>query len=253
MFQPASLKGDSPTPIDEKIRKKYLFIYFIIILMSLIPSVLFEYYYFILLWKPDLRIYFFLLSPLNIISVIYILQCSALIISKIALTLCNLLHYPKEGVFERNIKDKDYLFWNIRNIIKKWPLYISATNPFPWLKNRFTLRFFGVKIGKNCICDNAWISSEFIEVGNNVIIGMGSTILSFGMDHNKFFLRKITIEDNVTIGAKCVILPGAHLQENVKVSAHSYVNFEQNLRENGIYKGHPVELKKEDHTGEVNE
>ena len=30
MFQPASLKGDSPTPIDERIRKKYLIIYVLI-------------------------------------------------------------------------------------------------------------------------------------------------------------------------------------------------------------------------------
>ncbi|MGV9173188.1 MAG: acyltransferase [Promethearchaeia archaeon] len=253
MFQPASLKGDSPTPIDEEIRKKYIIIYILLIMESFIPPVIFEYYYLIIFWRAALRVYFFLFLPLNFILAIYLLQCSALIFSKFALIICNLIHHPKEGVFERDRQDRDYLFWNIRNLIKKWPLYLSATNPFPWLKNRFTLGFFGVKIGKNCICDNAWISSEFIEIGDNVIIGMGSAILSFGMDHDKFFLKKITIKDNVTIGAKCVVLPGAHIGKNVKISAHSYVDFEQELLANNVYKGHPVEIKEKENKGDKNE
>lgn len=244
MFQPASLKGISPVPIDEKIRRKFLPFYFIIIIFSIIPTVFFEFYYFEFMWNTEQIFFFFLLLPFNLFIAVYILQISALFISKLVLVFCNLIHRPKEGVFERNIEDKDYFYWNIRNMIKKWALYVTASNPFPWLKNRFTLRVFGVKIGKNCICDNAWISSEFVKIGNNVLIGMGSTIISFGMAQDKFFLKRITIEDKVGIGAKCVILPGAHLKKNAKVSAHSYVDFEQTLLENCTYNGHPAELEK---------
>ncbi|MGQ4872875.1 MAG: acyltransferase [Promethearchaeia archaeon] len=245
MFQPASLKGDSPTPIDERLRKKLLSIYLFIIIYSLIPFILFEYYYILLFWKEDLYLYFFLFFPFNIFLAVFIVQLSALIISKLFLIIINLIHLPKEGQFRRDIKDKDYFFWNLRNSVKKWPLFISASHPFPWIKNRFTLRFFGVKIGKRSICDNSWISSEFVKIGKNVIIGMGTTILSFGIEQDKFILKKIIIEDDVLIGAKCVLMPGTVIKQGVKLSAHSYTPYNSILKENGIYIGHPAKLIEE--------
>ncbi|UCC18163.1 MAG: hypothetical protein JSV62_08575 [Promethearchaeota archaeon] len=243
MFQPASLKGDSPTPIDERLRNKYLFLYIMIIILSFIPCILFEWIYFIYLWKEDLYLLSIFLFPFNILFLIHLLHLSAILFSILFLTLVKLIYLPKEGVFDRAIKDKGYFYWNLRNIIKKWPLFITASNPFPWLKNRFTLRFFGVKIGKKGIHDNCWISSEFVLIGKNVIIGMNSTLLSFGIEQDKFILKKINVEDDVLIGAKCVLLPGTHIKRNTKLSAHSYTNFNDVLKENSIYIGHPARLK----------
>ena len=160
MLQPASLKGDSPTPIDERVRNKYLIFYLSIIILSFIPCSLFEYWYYISFFQPGLHWIFFLFLPFNIFILIYILQLSALLFSLLFLTIIKLLHPPREGIFKRDMTDKDYRYWNLRNTVKKWPLYIAASNPFPWLKNRFLLRFFGTKIGSHCICDNSWISSE---------------------------------------------------------------------------------------------
>jgi carbonic anhydrase/acetyltransferase-like protein (isoleucine patch superfamily) len=67
--------------------------------------------------------------------------------------------------------------------------------------------------------------------------------LSFGIEQDKFILKKIVIEDNVLIGAKCVLLPGTYIKTNVKLSAHSYTKFNQVLKENSIYIGHPAKLK----------
>lgn len=173
----------------------------------------------------------------------YLTQISALIISVLILTIINLIHEPKEGIFKRSINDRDYLYWNIRNVVKKWPLFILASNPFPWFKNRFVLRFFGVKIGKNSICDNSWISSEFINIGDNVIIGMASTLLSFGIEQENFILKGIRCENDVLIGAKCVLLPGTRLKKGAKLSAHSYTDHNMILEENSIYQGHPAKLK----------
>jgi len=244
MFQPASLKGDSPSPIDEGIRNKYLFLYLIIVFLSFYPCIILEYVYVILLWKTGFYLIFFLLVPLNILILIHVLQLSAVLFSFLFLTIIKLLFLPKEGVFDRDLKDKNYLFWNLRNIAKKWPLFINGSNPFPWLKNRFILRFFGVKIGKKGINDNSWISSEFVSIGNNVILGMGSTLLSFGIEQDKFFLKRIIIEDNVLIGAKCIIMPGTHMEQNAKLSAHSYTKIDDVLIENSINIGHPAKMKK---------
>lgn len=244
MFQPASLKGDSPTPIDERIRNKCLILYIFIIILSFIPCILFEWVYFVLLWIEGLYLLSIFLFPFNILVLIHLLHISAILFSILFLTIINLIYPPKEGVFNRTIDDKNYIYWNLRNIIKKWPLFITASNPFPWFKNRFTLRFFGVKIGGNGIHDNSWISSEFVSIGKNVIIGMNSTLLSFGIEQDKFILKKIVIEDDVLIGAKCVLLPGTHIKHNTKLSAHSYTNFNHVLEENSIYIGHPAKKRK---------
>jgi acetyltransferase-like isoleucine patch superfamily enzyme len=243
LFQPASLKGDSPTPIDERIRNRFIILYIIIMIISFIPCSFFEYYYMLYFWKDSFYWLFFLLLPFNALILIYLLQITATIIAALILRVINLIHKPKEGNFRRSIKDKDYLYWNIRNIVKKWPLYITASNPFPWLKNRFTLRFFGVKIGRYSICDNCWISSEFISIGNNVIIGMNSTLISFGIEQDNFILKKSIIEDNVLIGAKCVILPGTLIKQNTKLEAHSYTNYNDILKEDSLYSGQPAKLK----------
>ena len=243
MFQPASLKGDSPTPIDENLRNKYLILYIIIIILSFIPCILFEWVYLVFLWKEGLYLLSIFLFPFNILVLIHVLQLSAILFSVLFLTVLKLIYPPKEGIFNRNIKDKNYFYWNLRNIIKKWPLFINASNPFPWFKNRFTLRFFGVKIGKNGIHDNSWISSEFVFIGKNVIIGMNSTLLSFGIEQDKFILKKIIIDNDALIGAKCVLLPGTYIKRNAKLSAHSYTNFNDVLEENLIYMGHPAKLK----------
>ncbi len=243
MFQPASLKGESPVPIDEGIRNKYIVIYILIIILSFIPCSLFEYWYVIYFWSETLIWLFFLLIPLNALVAIYIIQFSAMLASVLILKVINLIHAPKEGIFKRSLEDRDYLFWNIRNIIKKWPLYVMASNPFPWFKNRFTLRFFGVKIGRRTICDNSWISPEFVSIGKNVIIGMNSSVLSFGIEQDNFILKKVSVENNVVIGAKCVLLPGTLMKQNASLSAHSYTNHNAILEENSIYKGHPAKLK----------
>ena len=66
MFQPASLKGDSPTPIDERIRKKFLVLYIVIIILSLIPASLLEFWYIRLFWSETNFWIFFIALPFNV-------------------------------------------------------------------------------------------------------------------------------------------------------------------------------------------
>ena len=73
---------------------------------------------------------------------------------------------------------------------------------------------------------------------------MGSTVLSFGIEGDKFLLRMISIESNTVVGAKSVLLPGTIMKQGAKLSAHSYTNYNQILENNSIYIGHPAKLKK---------
>ncbi|MHA1726147.1 MAG: acyltransferase [Promethearchaeota archaeon] len=159
------------------------------------------------------------------------------------LKLINLIHIPREGIFKRDLSNPDYYFWNLRNLIKKWPLLVMASNPFPWCKNRFTLRFFGTSIGKHCLCDNCWISSELVSIGNNVIIGTGTVIISHTVESDMLILKRTRIENNVLIGAKCILMPGTLMKEGAKLSAHSFTLRDQVLEKDLIYHAHPARLK----------
>ena len=106
----------------------------------------------------------------------YILQLSAVSFSFLFLTILKLLHEPKEGIFKRDVKDKDYLYWNLRNLVKKWTLFITASNPFPWFRNRFILRFFGVKIGKNSVVGAGSVVTKDVKP-NTIIVGVPAKVI----------------------------------------------------------------------------
>ena len=72
---------------------------------------------------------------------------------------------------------------------------------------------------------------------------MNSTLLSFGIEQDKLIIKKIIVGDNSLIGAKCVLLPGTDIKNNVKLEGHSYTNYNQILEENLYYSGHPAKIK----------
>ena len=93
-------------------------------------------------------------------------------------------------------------------------------------------RHIGVKIGKNClIATRLWSSEPYlITIGDNVQVardvaffthGGGLVIRSIVPDYDSF--GKITIEDNVYIGAHSLIMPGVTIGAGALVAAGSVV------------------------------
>ncbi len=85
----------------------------------------------------------------------------------------------------------------------------------------------GVFINNNCHI----ISHKSIEIGKNVCIGPNTIIMDHdhvfvkdkGVDKKSFVKEDIVIEDNVWIGANCVILKGVKIGKNSVVAAGSIV------------------------------
>ncbi len=99
-----------------------------------------------------------------------------------------------------------------------------------------------IKFGKRCFFNRNCqiISHESIELGNDVIIGQNTIILDH--DHvilkdaikkTKFKKSKITIGNNVWIGANCIILKGTTIGDNCVIGAGSFVN--GNVPSNSIF------------------
>ena len=141
----------------------------------------------------------------------------------------------------------------IRVLRRKWHRFLY----YPIYKNQNVILYGvpkyinakNVVFGKNVrINDNVLFhAAEKILIGNNVTFSYGSTILTetYIVDDMKMYLerrhcaKKITIGDNVWIGANSIVLPGVNIASNVVVGAGSVVTHDL-LEQNAIYAGNPA-------------
>lgn len=92
------------------------------------------------------------------------------------------------------------------------------------------------------------LAKSKITIGNNVLIGAGCTIIDNDGHHSNLTKREqniipsrpISIEDNVFIGLQCVILKGVTIGKNSVIGARSVVI--NDIPENSIALGNPCKV-----------
>ena len=150
-----------------------------------------------------------------------------------------MIHTPKEGIFNRDKKDKDYCYWSLRSIIKKWPIWLARQLNLPLLEI-LALKILGVKSFKTNCANGGWLDCEFIEFGKNIKIGQGSIIMSNIMIREKLIIKKVVLRDNVIIGAHSVVCPGTIIEKNTVLDALSMTSVNQLLESDSVYSGTPA-------------
>ncbi|TXT62624.1 MAG: Bacterial transferase hexapeptide (Six repeats) (modular protein) [Promethearchaeota archaeon] len=181
---------------------------------------------------------FFLLFPIALLGAIFLLIISSAVISRFFLAIANIIHPPREGVFPRSTKDKDYCYWSLRAVIKKWPIWIARQLSIHYIET-ILLRIYGVKVGKMVSLHEGWVDTELIELGNDVRLGQGSLILSSFLANNKLILKKTVIEDGVIIGAHSVVFPGTKIEHNTILDSLSTTTVGQTLENEAVYRDSP--------------
>ena len=115
----------------------------------------------------------------------------------------------------------------IRLFFNSFICHICRVIPFIEMKNSL-YRMIGVKIGKNVVIAAYVVLDPFfpelITIDDNVIIGVGSTILSHEYYQNKLLKGKVYIKKRVLVGADSLIRCGVTIGENSIIAAKSYVN-----------------------------
>lgn len=218
--------------------KKFLLVYTLIIWSSLLPIII-EIFLFWALTKENV-ILIYCLFPFNLCIGYLTLIISSTLFSKLALSITKFFHKPKQGVFKTEKKDRDYYFWSLRAIIKKWPIWIGNLIPSPLIHN-LLLKLFGIKTEYSNNISRGKIDTEFIELGKNIIIGQGCSIKSSMIVKGHLIISKILIGDNVVIGSNSFIAPGTHIGSNTILGTMSVTKINQRLESNSIYLGDPVE------------
>jgi len=236
MSTPASLKVGPHTTLV-LVKKRYLIFYVFLIWISLF-SIQFEFWWFWGLYNEKF-IHFVLFLPLLLFVMYFSGILVSLIFAKILLVIVNLIHKPQEGVFLRDRSDRNYRYWSLRSVIKKWPLWISHKFPFPFMDN-ICLKVFGVKTKFSSSLFEGFIDTEFIEFGKNIAIGQGAIVQSAIIIGNLLIIRKTIIEDNVVIGVHSVVMPGSHLRENSILAGNSLTTVGFQGEKGWVYIGAPA-------------
>ncbi len=242
------MKGN-PFTTNVLAKKRYLIHYFFLIWISFLPPILEFWFY----WKifNSNTLLFLALIPLEFIFLYLILVFSSIIFAKTMLIFVNLFHKPREGVFKRSSNDTDYNYWSLRSTIKKWPIWISHTFPVPWHDN-LLLKLFGIRTYLSNSIYDGWVSSKYVKLGKNVVIGQAAIVLSTMIIGNYLIIKEINIGDNVIIGSHSYISPGTVIGKNCILSVYTYTQVDQELEEGWVYSGMPAKKIKLNNFIEIN-
>jgi len=226
------------------VKKRYLIFYFFLIWISVAAILLEFWWYWQSLYYLETPILFFIFLPLLFFVFYITMVLTSLIFAKLLLIIVNALHKPREGVFLRDPSDKDYRYWSLRNTIKRWPIWLSHHFPFPFLDN-LCFKLFGVKTKFSNSLFEGFVDTEFIDFGENVIVGQATLIQSAVIIGDLLIIKKTVIGDNVRIATHSVIMPGTHIGNNCIVSGKTITKIGQVLEDGWIYLGIPAQKFKE--------
>lgn len=189
------------------------------------------------LWIPSIIIICFL--PILMILYYGMFILYLLFFTKLVIIFLNLVKTPREGIFQTNNRDKDFKFYLLRRNLKNFILNIYNYFPLPWAKI-FALKILDIKIQNNTGLLDSYIDSDFVEIGNNVILGEGSIILSSMIIGDTLLVKRVILKDGCTIGAFSVISPGTFVEEGAILGMGSYTKVNQHLDKNSINIGRPA-------------
>jgi len=221
------------------VRKRYILCYVINIWLSLLPIFLEFWLYWQLLWDYIRPLHFYIYLPLVVFGMYITIVFAAMGIAKLQLSIVNKLHPPREGVFLREESDKDYRYWSLRNTIKRWPFWISHKFPFPFMDN-LCFKVFNVKTKIQNSLFEGWVDTEFVEFGDNVVVGQAALVQSSVIIGNLLIIKKTVINDNVRIGAHAIVMPGTIIGKNSILNTFTSTIIGQELEGGWIYNGSPA-------------
>ena len=215
---------------------------FLVYSLGILPLIIFG--KIVLIFISFNSIWHFFILPFLIYTGILIVLFYELLIVGLFVHIFNVKYKP--GIYDYNYKEKMAFKWILVCSLYTPLRKILEIAPVGEMKYRF-YRMLGMKLGDNTLVGGTIMDPCLTEIGNNCTMGLFSVIYGHIHDYEKgkMYLDKIKIGNNVVIGAGAIIMPGAKIEDNVKVAAGCVVKKRQNLKKDRIYGGIPAkEIKK---------
>ena len=209
----------------------------IIFSLGFLPTVIAGYYVFYFISFDQL--WHLLLIPILIYVGIEVTFFYQLLISGIFIHLFNIKYEP--GTYNYTFADKMAFRWIVICILYTPMRKLLEIFPMGGAKNRY-YRMLGMKIGENTLVGGTIMDPCLTEIGDNCTMGLFACIYGHIHDYEQgiIILDRIKIGNNCIIGAGAFIMPGAVLEDNVKLAAGAVVTKSQVLKKGKVYGGMPA-------------
>ena len=140
---------------------------------------------------------------------------------------------PKELNEYNNKKTEETKIWKIKNDLN----IISSYVGIPEVK-AYHLKTMGVKLGSKVFLSSSNVIDpyfpELIDIGDNVIMGMGASIFCHEFIDGKLYVGEVKIGKNCLIGFGSIVLPGTQMGDNSILTPGFLTS---DLKENTMAKG----------------
>lgn len=103
-----------------------------------------------------------------------------------------------------------------------YPLIRTHFIPTPLM--RLVYLALGARMGDNTYSGGAILDPALTELGANTIVGHDAVLFSHVIEGDYMALARIRVGDNVTIGAKAVVMPGVEIGDGAIVSVGAVVS-----------------------------
>jgi serine acetyltransferase len=149
----------------------------------------------------------------------------------------------KEGDIEPGSKQEFiYHVYLLFYLILFYQLIRPKIIPVPILKIVYLM--LGAKLGRNTFCSGTILDPIFTIAGDNTIIGEDSCLFAHAIEGDHLSHKRIILGNNVTIGAKSILMSGVEVKDNSIVAAGSVVLKNTIIGENEIWGGNPARFIK---------
>ena len=115
------------------------------------------------------------------------------------------------------------------------PLIYSRLLPYPVLGG--LLRALGAKIGANSFCSGLMMDPQFVQIGNNSLVGNDAMLIAHVIEGDVLAYEPIVIGDNVTIGARAIIMAGVTVDDGAIIGVQSVVSKGSHIKRNETWVG----------------
>ncbi|MFQ5410793.1 MAG: acyltransferase [Phycisphaerae bacterium] len=118
--------------------------------------------------------------------------------------------------------------------------HVSNLPPMCWLMGPI----FGPRSRSCYVTDPMFIDPHMIEVGRNVVFGLGAIIAGHAQGREIVIIKKTVIEDDVIIGGNAIIYDGCRIGRGAVILGGAVVRSDTTIGENEVWGGVPAKMIK---------
>lgn len=216
-----------------KISKKSIIVFFILVAISLSLSFLTLSFSIFKIPLGNFR------GVITIFSALFLFYIYSILVYRIFLYF-----YPlKEGEIEEGTREEF-----CHNVYALFYLMlfrsIICTRVIPTPIMRIIYLSLGSKLGVNTYCTGVILDPPLTLIGKNSLIGQDALLYSHSIERTFLSYRTINIGDNVTVGAKSIIMSGVTIGNNSIIAAGSVVKKGSSIGQNELWGGVPAKFIK---------